>query len=128
MGLLQGSPICMEGTMRQDQFTVCPVSVCTLTISVLLDAFLWTNPAWMVLMQFLVRAAAEMRSLSAVVNEAEQGPCYETVRKSILALLPGDPLQALPLTTRALHGRLPKGLNKRPRPGAIDVHLRPYYG
>jgi putative transposase len=80
------------------------------------------------LIQLLVRAAAEMRSLSAIVAEAGAAPCYETVRISLLALLPEEPMDLLPATTRALQARLPKALARRPRSAAIDLYLRPYYG
>jgi putative transposase len=80
------------------------------------------------LVQLLVRAAAAMRSLSAIVREAKAVPSWETVRQALLRCLPDQPRDLLPATTRALHRRLPKCLRRRPRTMAIDWHLRPFYG
>jgi putative transposase len=98
----------------------------------LVQAFGWVSGKASVgpelLVQLLVRAAAEMRSLSAIVLEAVAVPSLETVRLALALYLPKEPLELLPATTRALHTRLPKSLRKRPRTMAIDFHLRPYYG
>jgi putative transposase len=80
------------------------------------------------LIQLLVRAAAEMRSLSAIVQEAQAAPSMETVRQALLKYLPAKPHDLLPAITQALHHRLPKSLGRRRRTMAIDWHLRPYYG
>jgi putative transposase len=80
------------------------------------------------LVHLLVRAAAEMRSLSAIARQAHGAPTLETVRQALLKYLPSRPEDLMPATTRALHSRLPKSLRKRPRTMAIDWHLRPYYG
>lgn len=118
--------------MRQRQSTVSWKNVSRTAVHWLLDALQWssdkTTVAPVLLVQLLLRAAAEMRSLSAVVAEAAGVPSYETVRTNLLALLPGDPMDLLPATTRALQLRLPKALSRRPRTAAIDLHLRPYYG
>src|SRR6266511_3534813 len=109
MGLCQGSPICLEGAMRQSQSTVSAKYVSRSAVQWLMAALQWsavqTSVAPELLMQFLVRAAAEMRSLSAIVLESAAGPCYETVRVNLLRLLPADPMDLLPATTRALQAR-----------------------
>jgi putative transposase len=79
-------------------------------------------------LQVLVRAAAAMRSLSAVVREATQVPSLETLRTALRALLPPTPEALVPPLRAALHERLPKALSRRPRAMAIDLHLRPFYG
>lgn len=118
--------------MRHRQSTVCSKNVSRTALSWLLDALQWSanesTVAPLLLVQLLVRAAAEMRSLSAIVLEAANTPSYETVRTNLFALLPSDPLDLLPATTRALQMRLPRALKRRARTAAIDVHLRPYYG
>ena len=118
--------------MRQRQSTVSWRNVTRLAVRWLLEAMQWEHVKSAVapelLMQLLVRAAAEMRSLSAIVAEAGAAPSYETIRTRLFALLPADPSAFLPVTTRALHMRLPKALSRRARTGAIDFHLRPYYG
>jgi Transposase DDE domain len=69
-----------------------------------------------------------MRSLSAVVRQAQAVPSWETVRQALLRHLPQQPQDLLPATTRGLHRWLPKSLRRRPRTMAIDWHLRPFYG
>src|SRR3954462_11506591 len=61
------------------------------------------------LIRLLVRAAAAMRSLSAIVPEAA-GPGPEAVRRALRAALPADPDDLLPPLRAALHDRLPKAL------------------
>ncbi len=118
--------------MRQRQSTISGKSVCHLAVQWLVQSLQWTagkaavGPELMI--QLLVRAAAEMRSLSAIVAEADAASCWEKVRLSLMAYLPSDPFQLLPATTCALQRRLPKSLARRSRTMAIDFHLRPYYG
>jgi Transposase DDE domain len=118
--------------MRQGQFTISAKSVCHCAVQWLVRALQWpveqarVTPE--VVVQLLVRAAAQMRSLSAIVKEATAVPSLETIRQTLAAWLPGDPCELLPATTRALHGRLPRSLRGRLRTMAIDLHLRPYYG
>lgn len=102
------------------------------TVATLVVALDWSSARTRLhpqrLVQLLVRAAAAMRSLSAIVREAQAVPSWETVRQALLHYLPAQPLDLLPATTRALHRRLPKSLRRRPRTMAIDWHLRPFYG
>jgi hypothetical protein len=118
--------------MRQVQFTVSAQSVCRSAVQWLLQAFQWPMDRAKVMpeliFQLLVRAAAQLRSLSAIVQEAAEAPSLETVRNALNGFLPTDPNDLLPATTRALHSRLPKSLRRRPRTMALDLHLRPYYG
>lgn len=118
--------------MRQRQSTVSWRNVTRSAVQWLVQAMQWSTQNAAVgpelLIQLLVRAAAEMRSLSAIVAEIGTGPSYEQIRTVLLSLLPCDPIDLLPATTRALQKRLPKALARRPRTAAIDTHLRPYYG
>src|SRR4051812_46567685 len=116
--------------MRRTQYTLSAKDVTRGAVQWLTAALQWsTHPAveTPVLVRLLVRAAAAMRSLSAIVAEARQAPCFETVRKALRAQLPTKPLDFLPASTRALQTRLPKALRRRPRRMAIDLHLRPFY-
>ena len=116
----------------QGQYTLSSRDVSRWAVQWLVRALEWTvggaGVAPELLVRLLVRAAAEMRSLSAIVAEAAAVPSIETVRKALLAYLPSDPQALLPAAERALHARLPKSLRHRPRTMAIDLHLRPYYG
>lgn len=118
--------------MRQSHLILDRGSVTQFAVHGLLAALQWTLAQTGVeptlLVQLLVQAAASKRSLSAVVAAAVRAPCEETIRTAILKLLPPDPLSLIPLAARALHGRLPKSLARRPRAMAVDFHLRPYYG
>src|SRR5262245_10613156 len=82
----------------------------------------------LLVLQLLVRAAAAMRSLSAVVRDATHVPSQETIRTALRTLLPPLPDDLVPTLRTALHDRLPKALRRRPRALAIDLHLRPFYG
>jgi hypothetical protein len=118
--------------MRRSQYTLSCQDVSRCAVQWLVQAFGWTTKVAsvspQVLIQLLVRAAAEMRSLSAIVQQASGVPSGETVRKTLLKTLPSRPEDLLPVTTKALHSRLPRSLRRRPRTMAIDWHLRPYYG
>lgn len=118
--------------MRQGQYTLSCQDVSRWAVQCLVQALGWSLRAGPVsgelLVQLLVRAAAEMRSLSAIVRQAGAVPSLETIRQGLRRCLPATPEALLPATTRALHNRLPKSLRKRPRTMAIDWHLRPYYG
>jgi hypothetical protein len=117
--------------MRRLQSTISCANVCQVAVRWLSHTLHWVSGGALapdLLIQLLVRAAAEMRSLSAIVAQATAAPCWQTVRTRLLACLPADPLDLLPTTTHALQHRLPKSLKKRPRTLAIDLHLRPYYG
>lgn len=118
--------------MRRGQYTVSGKDVARLAVGWLVQALGWTTRSGKVspevLIQLLVRAAAEMRSLWAIVHEAGVVPSFETVRKALMRSLPNEPEALLPQTTKALHSRLPKSLLRRPQDMAVDLHLRPYYG
>ena len=118
--------------MRRTQSTLSYRDVCALAVHTLVQALGWATGqaavAPTLLVQLLVRAAAEMRSLSAVVREAAAAPSPETVRLSLRGYLPGGADALLPALVGALHHRLPRGLARRRRTMAADLHLRPYYG
>jgi hypothetical protein len=118
--------------MRQTQFIPSARNVTRHAVAWLVNALQWTTPTRGVdptlLVRLLVRAAAEMRSLSAIVADAVGAPSLERVRRAILAQLPSQAPDFLPTASRALHQNLPAGLRRRPRVVSIDLHLRPYYG
>jgi DDE family transposase len=118
--------------MRTRQYTFSCKEVTRCTVTTLVEALGWSASLTRLgperLVQLLVRAAAAMRSLSAIVQEAQAVPSWETVRQALLKYLPAQANELLPATTQALHRRLPKGLRRRPRTMAIDWHLRPFYG
>jgi Transposase DDE domain len=118
--------------MRRRQYTISCKEVTRWTVTTLVEALNWSPALTRLgpqrLVQLLVRAAAAMRSLSAIVHEAQAVPSWETVRQALRKYLPGQPQDLLPATTQALQRRLPKGLRRRPRTMAIDWHLRPFYG
>lgn len=118
--------------MRTRQYSLSCKQVARWAVGTLVEALGWTaqlarrgpEP----LLQLLVRAAAEMRSLSARVQQAQAVPSWETVRQALHRYLPARPEALLPATTQALQRRLPKSLRRRPRTLALDWHLRPFYG
>jgi Transposase DDE domain len=118
--------------MRRRQYTLAHTDVCGLAVRTLVQALVClprprSVPAEL-LVQLLVRAAADMRSLWAVCQQAVL-PCgVETVRQALRSWLPAAPTALLPGLVTALHQRLPKGLTRRPRTMAVDLHLKPYYG
>jgi Transposase DDE domain len=118
--------------MRRSHCTLSCRHVTHWAVHGLLQALAWTVAPGCVspllLVQMLVRAAVERRSLSAVVVAARTAPSWQTVRQALARALPAEPLDLLPALLRALQHRLPKALTRRPRTAAIDLHLRPYYG
>jgi putative transposase len=118
--------------MRTGQYTISYQDVTQWTIATLLQALGWTAPLARFgpqgLLQLLVRAAVERRSLSAIAQAAHAVPSWETVRKTLHGWLPDKPEDLVPAITQALQRHLPKGLRLRPRTMALDWHLRPYYG
>jgi hypothetical protein len=118
--------------MRTRPYTLSCPAVTRWAVATLVEAWAWATALTRLgpeqLIQLLVRAAAEMRSLSAMVHEAQAVLSGETVRQALLKQLPATPAELLPATTRALQRRLPKGWRRRPRTMAIDWHLRPFYG
>jgi Transposase DDE domain len=83
-----------------------------------------TAPAlWAVLLV----AAAEVTSLHAACARLD-GPASEgTIRKALYACLPGF-AELRRRLNRALAGRLPAALRRRPRRLAVDLTLIPYHG
>jgi hypothetical protein len=116
--------------MRQNHYTLTARDVTSLTRQTLLETLAWstTRVEVSVLIQLLLRAAAQMRSLSAIVALATLTTCLETIRRTIHELLPDEPEQFLPTATRILHYRLPASLRKLSHTMAVDIHQRPYYG
>ncbi len=118
--------------MRRRQYTVSAAEVTRWAVTTWVEALGWrtarTRLGPVRLVQLLIRAAAALRSLSAIVQEAHAVPSWETVRQALLQALPGTPEELLPATTQALQRRLPKGLRRRPQIMALDWHLRPFYG
>jgi hypothetical protein len=82
----------------------------------------------LLLVQLLVRAGAERRSLEAIALLARDLPCSQTIRNALALLLPKTTAELEPVIVKALHRRLPKALKRRPRTMAIDMHNKPYYG
>ncbi len=118
--------------MRHDQYTLSHTDVCGFAIQTVLQALSFLPRPRSVtaelLVQLLVRAAAEMRSLWAVCLNAVLDCKVETIRLAVQSWLPARPEQLLPGLLAALQRRLPKRLKQRPRAMAIDLHLKPYYG
>jgi putative transposase len=79
------------------------------------------------LLSALVAAAAGLTSLAAVAGRLLGLPSGETLRKALLANLPGRAELERRLN-RALAAALPRGLTGRPQPLALDLTLRPYHG
>jgi hypothetical protein len=125
----------MEGAMRQTQCTLSCRDVSRFATTMLLTALAgigWISGAATVepllLVQILVRAAAERRSLEAITLVAKNAPSVQTVRNALAKVLPKTTAACEPLITHALHQRLPKSLSRRTRTMAIDLHMKPFYG
>lgn len=121
--------------MRRNQSTLSSRDVSAFATNTLLRAL--SGIGWIsgvasveprLLVQLLVRAAAERRSLEAIAMMARNIPCPQTIRNTLGKLLPTSTTQLEPVIVEALHGRLPKSLKSRPRSMAIDLHTKPYYG
>jgi hypothetical protein len=82
----------------------------------------------LLLVQLLVRAGAERRSLEAIALLAQDLPCSQTIRNALAKLLPKTTVEFEPVIVEALNRRLPKALKRRPRTMAIDMHNKPFYG
>lgn len=80
-----------------------------------------------VLISVLFFAASRVTSVFDACQRLLRAPSDDAVRKALVATLP----QMAELERRlnaALRGRLPKGLWKKRRPAAIDIHEIPYHG
>lgn len=120
--------------MRRNQCTLSGKSVSGFVVNILQGAFRglqWVGHASvtsLLLVQVLVRASAERRSLDAISRSLGNAPSVETIRKALLSWLPASTEAFEPVIPQALHGKLPRALNRRPRTMAIDFHEKPYYG
>jgi len=121
--------------MRHAQSTLSGKDVCAYATGMLLAALAgigWVTGAATVdpllLVQLLVRAGAERRSLEAIALLAQNAPCAGTIRNALAKLLPKTTAELEPVIVKALHRRLPKSLACRPRTMAIDFHNKPFYG
>jgi hypothetical protein len=79
------------------------------------------------LARLLLLACATRRSLSFITQRCEEAPSDETVRKALLASLPGADL-LLARLVQSLHFPLPRRTRRGVHPAAIDYHCRPFYG
>jgi hypothetical protein len=123
----------MEGTVRQSHLTLSCVQVCGQAIRVLLGALTVIGCAAggvepLILVQVLVRASVERRSLDAIAKLAVNVPSAEVIRTALMKLLPATSDELEPVVVKALQQKLPKSLSRRPRTMAIDFHNKPYYG
>jgi hypothetical protein len=122
--------------MRHGQSTLSCKNVSSLATNLLVGALGcigWVAGAATVepllVVQLLLRAGAERRSLDAIVNLAKNVPCCcQTIRNAIAKMLPKTVAELEPVITKALHGRLPKGLSRRRRDMVIDMNNQPFYG
>lgn len=121
--------------MRHDQSTLSFRDVCGYATGMLVGALAsigWVAGAATVepllLVQLLVRASAERRSLEAIALLAQNIPCVQTIRNGLAKLLPATAAELEPVIVEALHRRLPKSLTRRARTMAIDFHNKPFYG
>jgi putative transposase len=75
----------------------------------------------------LLVAAAGVTSIHATCGRLDGLPAEETIRKALYASLP-EFAQLQRQLNRALAGRLPRALRRRPQRLAIDLTLIPYHG
>ena len=75
----------------------------------------------------VLTAAAGVTSIHATCGWLKELPSEETVRKALYACLP-DFAELQRQLNRALAGRLPRALRRRPQRLAIDLTLIPYHG
>jgi Transposase DDE domain len=80
-----------------------------------------------ILWSVLLVAAAKLSSIHDACQQLRDVPCDESVRTALYACLP-DFAELQRQLNRALAGRLPKSLRKRPQRLAIDLTLIPYHG
>jgi Transposase DDE domain len=120
----------MEGTVRQSYSTISCKYVCGLATTVLLSALGWvaTTIDPRMLIQVLLRAAAERRSLEAIGRWMENVPSPQTLWNALRKLLPARTEEFEPVIAPALTRKLPKSLCRKARDMAIDFHNKPYYG
>ena len=121
--------------MRHAQSTLSCKNVCGYATTTLLGALAtigWVTGAATVepllLVQVLLRAAAQRRSLEAIALLAQNVPCAQTMRNALAKLLPPTTAGLEPAIVEGLHCKWPKSLTRRPRTLIIDLHTKPYYG
>ena len=120
--------------MRHIQCTISGKDVCGWAVGILqhaLGVLDWVKFQTKVtphgLIEILVRAAAERRSLDAIAQLMERLSA-DTLRNVISRWLPREPARLDPVIRAALHGKLPKSLHRRPQTMVIDMHTKPFYG
>ncbi len=118
--------------MHHAHYTLSATDVCALARQTLLGALDQTlracSLAPVLLIRLLLRAAAERRSLSAIVQHARNVPSPETVRTALLRCLPAQAADLCAALAQALLELLPTRLARRSHVMAADLHLKPYYG
>src|SRR5438445_8124003 len=82
-----------------------------------------TQTLWAV----LIVVAARTTSIHAACQQLRDVPCDETIRQALYACL-AEFAELQRQLNRALAGRLPKALRRRPQRLAIDLTLIPYHG
>jgi Transposase DDE domain len=75
----------------------------------------------------LLAAAAGVTSIHAACTRLDGLPAQETIRKALYASMP-EIAELQRQLNRALAGRLPRALRRRPQRLAIDLTLIPYHG
>ena len=80
-----------------------------------------------ILWSVLLVAAARLGSIHDVCQRLRDVPCDETIRQALYACIP-EFAELQRQLNRALAGRLPKPLRRRPQRLAIDLTLIPYHG
>lgn len=76
----------------------------------------------------LLLAACWQTSLTGACRLVQDKPSHHKVRQALYACLPRRPRDLLSRLLAALRQTLPDHLGRVPRPAALDLHQRPYYG
>lgn len=121
--------------MRHSHFIGMRNDVCSWATSLLHTALCqagWSSSlgslSLLTMVQLLLRAAVERRSLHAIASRLKSCPGAEAIRLLLHRWLPATTASLQPAITATLSQKLPKALSRRERTMAIDVHTRPYYG
>src|SRR5947209_11482238 len=80
------------------------------------------------LARLLLLCAANGQSLSFNAQHCQQAPSDESVRLALQFNLPDTAVLLLDALRAALYALVPARLRRRPRPCALDLHQRPFYG
>jgi hypothetical protein len=117
--------------MRQSHHTtatqVVSAAMCQWVVCQLALADYHKSVPAVMLARLLLLACATRQSLSFVAQRCDEAPSDETVRKALLASLPGQDL-LLARLIQSLHFPLPRRVRRRRHAAAIDYHCRPFYG